>query len=118
MKIDYNDLMGLNLEFEQLYAHLRNAHNQLLKLINEVECLDNEKIDIYHTHIKEYEAKIAILKSDFFSLESENKKIESCLSQTRLLKKKRITKLESNISKKMKIDEEMEFIDDDPDLPF
>lgn len=112
MKIDYNELMRLNQEFETLYSHLRDAHNEFLKIINDAECLDDEKIDIFHSYTKEYEAKIATLRSDFYSLESENKKIESCLSQTRLLKKKRVTKLESNISKNMKIE------DDDLDLPF
>jgi hypothetical protein len=115
MKIDYNELMRLNQEFEELFEYLKNAHNQLLRLINDAECLDDEKIDDCHTYIKEYEAKISLLKSNFYSLESENKKIESCLSQTRLLKKKRITKLESNISKNIKVE------DDDidmSDLPF
>jgi uncharacterized coiled-coil DUF342 family protein len=99
MKVDYNELMQLNQEFDTLYSYLKNSHNNLLKIINEAECLDDEKIDIFHSYIKEYEAKLATLKSDFYSLVSENKKIESCLSQTRLLKKKRMTKLESRISK-------------------
>ena len=44
-----------------------------------------------------FKSRLDVLKADFLYLESENKKIESCISQVKLLKKKRLTKIQSNI---------------------
>lgn len=109
--IDYNKMMELNSYFETIYLILKNSHQELLKIIENGDCFDSEKKDQLFSYIKEYEAKIIELKSDIFSIDAENKKIQSCLSETRLLKKKRLTKLESNMSKRM---EEI----DPLDLPF
>lgn len=100
MKIDYNDIMKFKIEIENLYPYLQNAHSKILKLLEEAECLDDEKIDTFYSYIKEYESRINVIKADFLYLESENKKLESCMSQVRLLKKRRLTKIESNINSK------------------
>jgi len=96
-EIDYNVLMGFKKEIEKLYTYLNKAHNDTLKLIENIECVNDENIDKYYYIIKEYESKIELLKADFLLLSSENKKIESLINQTKLLKKKRLTKIESNI---------------------
>lgn len=96
-KIDYNELMRFKKEIENLYLYLRKSHIDALKLIENIECIDTKNIDKYYSLIKEYEAKIELLKSDFLLLSSENKKIESLINQTKLLKKKRLTKIGSNI---------------------
>lgn len=97
MKIDYNDIMKFKQEIEKLYPYLQNAHSKILKILEDAECLEDEKIDIFYSYIKEYESKLNILKADFLYLESETNKIESCLSQVKLLKKKRLTKIQSNM---------------------
>lgn len=105
-QIDYNELIYLKSNLENLYYYFKDQHNNLLNMIENSECLDDEKFDIYHSYVKEYESLISLLKSNFIQLESNNKKIESCFSQTKLLKKKRLTKLESKMDK------------NDDDLPF
>lgn len=118
MKIDYNELANLKSGIEELYDYLQKSHNDILKVIETAECVDDDKFDQFHSNIKEYESKIELLKSDFLSLSSENKKIQSCVSQVKLLKKKRLTKIESNI-RKTDIDD-LEFTNDSDydDLPF
>ena len=98
-QIDYNELFYLKNDLEDLYFYFKDQHNNLLNMIENSECLDDEKFDIYYYHIKEYESLISLLKSNFIQLESNNKKIESCISQTKLLKKKRLVKLESKMGK-------------------
>lgn len=98
-KVDYNDIMGFKKELEQLYVHFENTHKNMLKFLEDAECIDDEKVDEFHSHIKEYESKLETLKSDFYQLSSEQKKLESCLNQTKILKKRRVTKLESNMKK-------------------
>ena len=120
MKIDYNDIMKFKQEIEKLYPYLQNAHAKILKTLEDVECLDDEKLDTFYSYMKEYESKLNILKSDFLLLESENKKIESCISQVKLLKKKRLTKIQSNINPKNPFDGEDEELFDieDDGMPF
>ena len=111
MKIDYNDIMNFKQKIEELYPYLRKAHQNILNLLEDLECIDDEKFDQYYSYIKEYEAQIENIKSDFLMLSSENKKIESCLNQTKLLKKRRLSKLQSNMNDK--------YDPDDPNyLPF
>ena len=105
--------MYLNREVEDLYIYFKDTHQNLLNIVDIGECLDDEKNDEYHSYVKEYEASLELLKSNFLLLKSHNKKIESCISQTRLLKKKRLKKLESNISKNHYHKDE-----DDDGLPF
>lgn len=103
-KVDYNDIMGFKKELEQLYVHFENTHKNMLKFLEDAECIDDDKVDEFHSHIKEYEAKLENIKSDFYQLSSEQKKLESCLNQTKILKKRRVTKLESNMKKPKKGD--------------
>lgn len=99
-KINYNDIMEFKKEFEQLYVYFENTHLKILKLLEDAECIDDEKTDEFHSYIKEYESKLETLKSNFHELSSEHKKLESCLSQVKLLKKRRVTKIESNMKKR------------------
>jgi len=98
-KINYNDIMNFKKELEELYYHFSETHKKILNFLEDAECIDDEKLDVFHSYIKEYESKIENLKSDFYQLSSEQKKLESCLSQVKLLKKRRLTKLESNMKK-------------------
>lgn len=119
MKIDYNELAKLKRSIEELYTYLQRTHHDFLKVIENAECVDDDKFDQFHSSVKEYESKMELLKSEFLSLSSENKKIESCFSQVKLLKKKRLTKIESNI-RKVDMDD-LEFTNDGSDyddLPF
>jgi len=97
MNVDYNDVIKFKKEIEELYVYLKRTHENILNIIEDIECIDDDKFDTYYSYIKGYESKLDILKSDFFLLESENKKIKSCISQIKLLKKKRLTKINSNI---------------------
>ena len=103
-KVDYNDIMNFKKELEELYEYFENSHKKVLKLLEDAECVDDDKVDDFHSHIKEYESKLELLKSEFHQLSSEQKKLESCLNQTKLLKKRRVTKLESNMKKPKKED--------------
>lgn len=118
MKADYNKLMYLNIEVEYLYGYFKDTHQNLLNIVDIAECLDDEKSDEYHSYVKEYEASLELLKSNFLLLKSHNKKIESCISQTKLLKKKRLKKLESNISKNHYNNYDNDNDNDDDGLPF
>lgn len=123
-KVNYNDIMNFKNELEELYGYFENTHKNILKFLEDAECIDDEKTDEFHSYIKEYESKLEILKSDFYQLSSENKKLESCLSQVKLLKKKRVTKLTSNMKKKkeLSIGDWEDFGDEDDgsgeDIPF
>jgi uncharacterized coiled-coil DUF342 family protein len=108
--VDYNDIMNFKNEIEELYSHFQNTHQKILKILEDSECIDDDKIDSFHSYIKEYESKLETLKSDFYQLSSENKKLESCLSQVKLLKKRRVTKIESNMKNSGK---KWEFFDAD-----
>ena len=108
--VDYNEIIRFKQKIENLYFYFQKAHQEILDLLEDAECFDDEKIDELHSFMKEYEAKLEVLKSDFHLLNSENNKIKSCISQTKLLKKKRVAKLKSN----MRLGED----DDDRDLPF
>ena len=112
--VNYNDIMNFKKELEELYEYFNLAHKKILKLLEDAECVDDDKVDEFHSYIKEYESKLEILKSDFHLLSSEQKKIESCINQTKLLKKKRVTKLKSNMKKNI---EDIEG-EDGEDLPF
>ena len=105
-KINYNELIHFKKEIEELYIYMKKAHYDTLKLIENVECIDDENMDKYYTRIKEYESKIELLKSNFLLLSSENKKIESLINQTKLLKKKRLTKISSNMTNEKYNDED------------
>ena len=115
MQVDYNEIIKFKKEIEKLYQYLKFSHENILKMIEDIECIDDEKFDMFHSLIKEYESKIEIIKSDFLLLNSENKKIESCLSQVKLLKKKRLTKIKSNMCDKSNDSYDD---DEDDDLPF
>lgn len=110
--IDYNTLLNLKNELEEIYCNFNVTHTNLLKLIEDGECFDDDKIEILYSYIKEYESKILILKADFLLLDAENKKIESCYSEARLLKKRRLTTLQSRMDKRNIRN------DEDEDLPF
>ena len=112
-QIDYNKLVYLKQELEEIYIYFEEQHNNLLNMIENSECLDDEKYDIYHSNTKEYEALISLLKSNFMQLESKNKNIESCFSQTKLLKKKRLTKLDSKMNISLS-----QYNNDVNDIPF
>ena len=121
MKIDYNNIVEFKKRVEILYDYFEKTHQNLLNLLEDAECIDDEKFDQYHSYLKEYDALLDTIKSKFFALESENKKIESCFSQTKLLKKRRLTKLESNMKRKYEDkDDEDEFFDEEENklLPF
>ena len=111
MNIDYNEIMALKKQIEELYPFLKQTHQNLLNLLENLDCYDDEKIDTIHSYVKEYESTISLLKSDFLKVNSENKKIESCLSQVKLLKKKRLTKLESNILRQKEVDNDFSLDD-------
>ena len=49
-KVDYNDLIRLKQDIEKIYPFLENAHTKILKIIEDIECLDDEKIDIYYSN--------------------------------------------------------------------
>ena len=117
-KVDYNDIMQFKKELEELYDYFENTHKKVLKFLEDAECIDDEKVDDFHSHIKNYESKMENLKSDFYLLSSEQKKLESCLNQTKLLKKRRLTKLASNMKKPSNHGDLDEIFDEEKDLPF
>ena len=113
-KVNYNDIMNFKKELEELYEYFKFTHEKILKLLEDAECVDDDKVDEFHSHIKEYESKLENLKSDFYQLSSEHKKLESCLNQTKLLKKRRLTKLASNM-KKQNSNDTFGLLDEDGD---
>jgi len=120
-KIDYNTIVNLKNEIETIYSNFEEIHEDFVGIFNNAECFDDEKLDEYHSYLKEYQSALDILKADFFKLKSNNKKIESCISQTKLLKKKRLSRLESNLRKKNKAKNVYGNYDpeyDPDDLPF
>lgn len=116
VKVNYNDIMQFKKELEDVYYHFTETHKKILRFLEDAECIDDEKIDVFHSYIKEYESKLENLKSDFYQLSSENKKLESCLSQVKLLKKKRLIKIASNMKKPSNDFELGDLIDDDGDV--
>jgi len=107
-KVDYNELMNFKKEIEELYTFFISIHGKILKLIEDAECVDDDKVEEFYSYTKLYESKIESLKSDFYELSSEHKKLESCLNQTKLLKKRRVTKLESQMKNKNNFEENSE----------
>lgn len=107
-KVDYNELMNFKKEIEELYTFFISTHGKILKLIEDAECVDDDKVEEFYSYTKLYESKIESLKSDFYELSSEHKKLESCLNQTKLLKKRRVTKLESQMKNKNNFEENSE----------
>lgn len=113
LKIDYNKLHSLKSNFENVYYQFQNTHEELLELIENSDCVDDEKIEQYYQYLKRYERKIRELKADFSDMDLINRKIQqSCLNNVKLLKKKRLVKLQSNMKQNND-----EYYDDD-DLPF
>ena len=110
--INYNHLHEVKEHIENMFYNLQEAHQDIIDIIEDADCLDGEKYDEVYSTIKEYEAEIEQIKANFMTLKSKNKKLQSCLSQTRMMKKLRVTKLESQIYQKHK--DEI----DDADLPF
>jgi len=111
MEINYNNLMHVKQKIEDIYISFKKIHQNFLNVIEDSDCIDTEKIDTYYSYLKEYEAILEILNSNFSMLNAENKRIESCFSQTKVLKKKRLTKLNSKINTEEEDDEYL-------DLPF
>lgn len=107
--INYNKLYELKNHIEEIYRYFNDIHSNFINLIEDAECLDDEKFDLFHSMIKEYDSDLNTLKSNFLTLKSDNKKIESCFSQTKLLKKKRMVKLNSKMSKDDKYDDDIPF---------
>lgn len=100
MEIDNNKIVKFKRELEKLYSFFEETHEDILKILEDTDCVDSEKFDEFNSRLKDYESQLELIKSDFNKLKSENKKIESCMSETRILKKRRMTKVESNMKKK------------------
>ena len=95
--INYNDLMNLKENFEDIFEYFRDSHQELLNIIEDGNCFDDSKMDDFYSFLSEYESTLNLLKSDFYKLKSSNSNIRTCISQTKLLKKKRLSKIQSNM---------------------
>lgn len=110
-EIDYNDLIKFKSKIEELFYDISSLHEDYIEIINDGDCFDDDKIDDFYSYLKDYKSSFYLLKSDFNKLKSHNEKIKSCMSQTKIMKKKRMSKLNSNMR-----DTSKDILDDD--LPF
>ena len=124
--IDRNKIFNTKIKIEHLYWLLKDRHQELLNLIEDCDCIDDEKSDDFYSILKEYESEVEKIESILISLKSQNTKIESLFSEVKLLKKKRLTKIESKISKYENVEFNEDLIvynedcdeDTEEDLPF
>lgn len=107
-----NDIYNLRKRYESFYYHFKKNHQELLNILEDGDCIPEENYDKLYSIIKEYEADLDKFESAFLTLSSNNNKIKSLFNETKLLKKKRVAKLTSNMNDDM--DEEI----DEDDLPF
>jgi len=108
-EINYNHFQRVKQSIEALYLAFVETHNEYLRVIEDVECFDDEKINEIHSTLMEYDAELDKMKASLFMMQSKNKTIRSYFNQTRLMKKARLTKIESKMNKPE---------DDDDGLPF
>ena len=59
--------------------------------------MDDDKKDEIFSIMKKYEADIEKIESLFHNLKSDNLELQSCYNETKLLKKARLTKLNSEM---------------------
>lgn len=103
--IDKNLIWKVKLNLEKLHSELKERHNELLYVLEDSDCIpDNEEdFNKFYSSLKEYESDIEKIESMLIVLKSHNTKIESLYNQVKILKKRRVTKLKSNL----------ELVDDD-----
>ena len=116
-EVDYNRLFKIKQRLENLYVRFQTTHEEFLKVVEDTDCFDAEKIDQIHTVLLEYDSEIDKLNSQFYILQSKNKDIQACFNETRLLKKARLTKLASNMKRENDYGRSSQS-DDDDTLPF
>ena len=97
-EINYNQFQKVKQSIEALYQAFVETHNEYLNVAEDVECFDDEKINEIHSTLMEYDAEIDKMKASLFMMQSKNKTIRSYFNQTRLMKKARLTKIESKMN--------------------
>jgi outer membrane murein-binding lipoprotein Lpp len=111
----FDELLKLKGKIEDLSPTLIETYENINKIIENLDCLDTEKFDQIISLIKEYNADIEKIKNDFNLLKITHSRMDACLSETRILKKKRLFKLSQN--KKTFKDDIADYFEDE-NLPF
>jgi len=105
---EFDELLNLKKKIEEFSPTLTETYNNINKIIENLDCLDTEKFDQIMSLLKEYSADIEKIKTDFLLLKITHTRMESCLNETKILKKKRLFRLE-----KAKNDREMSQVGED-----
>ena len=108
----FDELIKVRQKVEDFSPLLIETYDDINKIVQNLDCLDVDKFDQIMSLIKEYDADVEKIKNDLNLLKITHTRMKACLSETRLLKKKRLFKLERN----KKITEEND--EDYFDLPF
>jgi hypothetical protein len=100
-------------QLEDLYLNFEDRHNELLRLLDDIDCISPEDHEKTKSILHEYLSEIEKVKGTFLMMKSVHTKIQSTFNDTRLLKKRRLATLQSKM---------VNYDDDDldklDDLPF
>lgn len=113
--IDRNGIYNLRHRYEDFYEIFKRTHQELLNILEDADCIPTENFDKLYSTLKEYEGDLDKFESMFMILSSNNNKIKSLYNETRLLKKKRVATLQSNMERVYDEVDEEEIFDN---LPF
>lgn len=109
MPIDRNQIWKTKSKLEDLYNLFRKRHNEILELLDDADCISDEDSNKFYSLLKEYESDIEQVEARFLILKSNNTRIKSLFNDTRLLKKRRLAKLESNMEYNRDYDDDLPF---------
>lgn len=111
---EFDELLNLKKKIEEFSPTLLETYNNINKIIENLDCLDTDKFDQIMSLLKEYSADIEKIKTDFLLLKITHTRMEACLNETKILKKKRLFRLEkvkNNREAQQEIDELDSFFD-------
>lgn len=104
---EFDELLNLKTKIEEFSPTLIESYDNINKIIENLDCLDTDKFDQIMSLIKEYIADIEKIRTDFILLKITHTRMEACMNETKILKKKRLFRLE-----KVKNNKQTQEIDD------
>lgn len=110
--VERTEVYNLRTRYESFYFLFKEQHQQILNILENLDCISEENYDKLYSVLKEYQSDLDKFESLFLILESDANKVKSLYNPTILLKKKRVATLAS----RMKDESDGEY--DPLDLPF